>query len=157
MNRAAAQLCLKNPSLLWSRGALLAEARVLVNDTGYVYKKGKSRSKVLNATSMRVPSPKRAKVSSEARLNRLQVVQQDLKDIVDRLTFKEKRRQGAEAVRNYKLCEELTEDISTLRGQKRELEAEQKILKKKSTCSKKYKENKYASSVSSGCTTSASV
>lgn len=95
----------------------------------------------------------RAKVSSEAWLNRLQVVQEDSKDIVDRLTFKEKRRQGAEAVRNYKLCDEQTEDISTLRGQKRELEAEQKILKKKSTRSIKYKQNKYASSVSYGCTT----
>ena len=139
MNKASAQLCMKDPSLLWNRGSLLEKSRKVVDDTGYVYKKGKSRSKYLNPSLEATLIPKRRKVATEERQKRLEAVQEDLKDVADRLSFKEKRRQAAETVRNYKLCDELTEEISNLKSQKRELEAELDILKKKSKRSQLYK------------------
>lgn len=132
MNNAAEDLCLRNPSLLWQRGTLLERARKLVNESGYVYKKGQSRSKVLNPPAESTSIAKRPKVGAQEREKRMAAVAEDLKDIADRLSFKEKRRLAAEASRNYKLCDELTEDMSSLKTRKRELEAEMACLTKKS-------------------------
>ncbi len=149
MNKAAAQLCLKNPSLLWNRGSLLEEARKVVNESGYVYRKGKSRSKHLNPSlETSTTAPKKRKLLTEARVKHLEAVQEDLKDVTDRLAYKVKRRQAAETVRNYKLCDELTDDISNLKSKKRELEAEVAILKKKSKRSEGYKKRKSCGSTS---------
>ena len=51
INSARYQLCLNNPSLLLERkGALLEMAKKKVHEAGYLYKKGHSRSKVLDPT-----------------------------------------------------------------------------------------------------------
>ncbi len=55
-------------------------------------------------------------------MKRLETVQ-DLKDVTGRLAYKDKQRKAAETVRNYKLCDELTEGISYQKSKKRELEA----------------------------------
>ena len=91
MNNAAAQICLTNPSLLWNRGSLLEKARKLVDEGGYVYKKGKSRSKYLNPSlETSTALPKKHELVVDARTKRLEAVQEDLKDITDRLSYKDK-------------------------------------------------------------------
>ena len=45
VNAAAEKICLRNPHMICKRGTLLELARKEVHDSGYVYKKGKSRSK----------------------------------------------------------------------------------------------------------------
>jgi hypothetical protein len=48
INEASIQLCLQSPNLLSDRTLLLQEARRVVDEEGYNYKKGKSRSRALN-------------------------------------------------------------------------------------------------------------
>ena len=45
VNEASQAICLRKPSMLRRRGELLVQAKQSVHDTGYVYRKGKSRSK----------------------------------------------------------------------------------------------------------------
>lgn len=143
MNKAVAQLRLKNPSLLWNRGTLLEEAQKVVDESGYIYSKGKFRSEHLHPSLETATTlPKRHTLLMETRTKHMEAVQENLKDISDRLSYKSKWRQAAETVRNYKLCDELTEDISNLKSRKRELEAEVAILKKKSKRSERYKGGK---------------
>ena len=48
INAAATELAIENVNFLESRHLLLQTARDKVHQKGYVYKKGKSRSKVIN-------------------------------------------------------------------------------------------------------------
>ena len=66
-------------------------------------------------------------------------IEEDIGDISDRIKFKEKRRSAAEVVRDYKKCDEVTEEISQLKHKKRELEEELKQLKVKDRQSKWYR------------------
>jgi hypothetical protein len=60
VNAAAAELCMRDPTLLVQRDELFMQARVLVNDSGYKYVHGRSRSKMLKSrltpASISVPS-----------------------------------------------------------------------------------------------------
>ena len=51
-----------------------------------------------------------------------------MSDIRERILFKEKRIEEYKNISDYKRCDELKEDIMTLRKQLRELEAEKKKL-----------------------------
>ena len=52
-------------------------------------------------------------------------------DISRILQFKEKRLSQHEVDRNYHSCEQVTEEMMSLKGRKRELEGEKTILLKK--------------------------
>lgn len=140
VNEAAVQLALQTPSLLTSRQVLLNEARKKVNNDGYVYKKGKSRSKQFSEPGEFVT--KRMKTSEDFRVKRISALEEDIKDFNDRLSFKEKRRTQASNSRNYKLCDMLTEEMSTIKQQKREREAELHQLKRKQRKSSWYMQKK---------------
>ena len=71
--------------------------------TGYCYKKGSSRSKTLNPSDGKA-TPKRRKISQDTRLRRIAEVRDRIKDLSDQIGFKEKCRECASAVRNYKEC-----------------------------------------------------
>ena len=124
-----------------NRGLLLEEARKRVDDSGYVYKKGKSRSKLFN-TDDEVPTPKRRKINQEYRLERIAELQDKIKDLNERIEFKNKRRDAASNVRNYKECDELTEKMSNLKNEKRLLDTELSALTKKQKKSVWYKKKK---------------
>ena len=51
INQAAFDLCVKSPDLLTDRKMLLDNARKTVNNIGYEYKKGKSRSREFSIPS----------------------------------------------------------------------------------------------------------
>lgn len=75
MNAIAGDLCVKNPSLLGNKGELLKSARAVLHDSGYVYVKGKSRSKVLNPiASIEDDHSKREKINTEERQHRMKVL-----------------------------------------------------------------------------------
>lgn len=113
---------------------LLESARKRVHETSYSYKKGKSRSKQVNpSTECDVTTPKRKKISSDVRLHRIAEIQERLIDTKDQIGFKEKRRENAEISHNYKDCDKLTEQISTLKSEKRDLHFELSSLQKSST------------------------
>ena len=123
INDAAAELCLHDHNLLSDRKLLLERARERVHESGYSYKKGSSRSKTLNPSDGKA-TPKRRKISQDTRLSRIAEVRDRIKDLSDQIGFKEKRRECASAVRNYKECDTLTEQMSVLKTERRQLETE---------------------------------
>ena len=52
---------------------------------------------------------KRKKSNHSSRLERLKALEEDVKSINKRLSYKEKRRKAAEDVKNYHICKEITE------------------------------------------------
>lgn len=150
MNAAAADLCLKNVGLLDRRGELLQLARKKVAEEGYNFKKGHSRSK-LYGKPQSDSTPKRAKYNQDMREERMATVEEELSDVARMMQFKEKRRSQAEAGKNYRACEQITEELMVLKSRKRELEAEKCLLIRKARRAKqrKQRENKQESDESS--------
>lgn len=140
LNRLAGEICLRDPSLLTRKGELVKLAQKALNEEGYQYKKGRSRSKVFGSDSD--TAPKRPKLSEEYRQRRLQQIQEENKSINTRISFKEKRVELASRDKNFKLCDQLTEEIAELQKQRRVLESEMRGLMKKEKKAKWYKVNK---------------
>ena len=66
INEEAGRLVLANPSLLSRRGELLKQARESVHSSGYNYRKGKTRSKLVDVSDTDASStPKRPKIDAE--------------------------------------------------------------------------------------------
>ena len=128
INSAAEEICLKNPNLIHDRKTLIQESRNYVNDSGYCYKKRKSQSKVFR--SEYETSPKRIKIDKDLKLVRMSGLQEKIKDVSDQIGYKEKRRDAADKVRNYKECDQLTEQICSLRSEEEQFESELKELQK---------------------------
>ena len=103
---ATGDLCVENLALLADREWLLTMARKMVHESGYSYKKGWSQSKVHGGDVQ--PAVKRAKVSADERVIRLQSINEELKDLNKWIVLKDKRLEVAESERKYKLCEELS-------------------------------------------------
>ena len=113
VNSATEKLCVETPSLIRNRGVLLKRARQSVHESGYLYAKGKSRSKDLG-TIKTTPNVDRA-----CRLRRLKELE-DIDSFNKRIMIKEERCKSALAVKNYKLCEQVQEELSYLKQQKKE-------------------------------------
>ena len=115
VNHAAIELALGQPSLLrkGNRGELLEKACRKVADDGYYFKKGKSRSKVYGSSDDTEPASttKRPKLNQQMREERIKELEEDLADVCSHITFKDKRCSQAEMARNYKACDEITEEI----------------------------------------------
>ena len=82
------------------------------------------------------------------RMKRIRDLEEDVVDLNDRITSKEKRREQASNFRNYKVCDQLTEEMSTLKQQKREQEGELRALQQKQRKSLWYKQKKTRSDLS---------
>lgn len=65
MNEIAGDICLKDASMLADKGKLLEQARFKLHESGYVYSKGKSRSKVLNPEIRKDERPKRERIDKK--------------------------------------------------------------------------------------------
>ena len=141
MNSAAAQLALHDPSLVHkgNRGTLLERARRKVADDGFNFKKGKSRSKVYGEQSCTSSSPKRRKLNEQMRAERLHELAEDVQSIGSCVAIEEKRLAQAEAVRHYKLCDQLCEEIQELKSLKRAKSRELVILQQKETRANRYR------------------
>ena len=138
MNVASQDLCVVNPGLLKNKILLIEKAREKIIANGFEFAKGKSRSKKGLETTKTDPPPKRRRLSMETRSRRLHDIKEDYKDLNDRIKFKEKRISAYENVKDYKRCDELLEEISELKKQKRLLEAEEKNLMRLTAQSKWY-------------------
>ena len=100
-------------------------------DKTYAFVKGVSRSKRHSSTESEGATANRAKYNAFERSQKLAEVSEDLETIKRQLMYKEKLRSQAEAGRNYRVCEELTDGISKLTQQRRELQAQEKLFRKK--------------------------
>ena len=136
MNDAAGDICVQNPIMLSVRGELLELARKLVNDSGYEYKNGKSRSKRFgSASTVEASTVKRPKLDQEFRTKRMQQIKEEV-------SFKERRVEAGAQLKNFKLCDQVTDEISELQKQRRALEMELQCLEKKEKKSKWYQKQK---------------
>ena len=128
--------------MLLSKQKLWEEARKKLNESGYDYKKGKSRSKQLISSSESdesTPAPKQVKTTEALQIKRISEIEEDLSDISQRMGFKEKRREQASLSHQYGICDQISEEISVLKDRRRVLEKELHELKKKEQQSKWYK------------------
>ena len=91
MNDVAMKLCLQNPNLLSDRKALLEASRKQLDESGYIYKKGKSRSKRLNSGDDDSSVNKRVKVNKDFRLTRITELKEQIKDKSEQVKYKELR------------------------------------------------------------------
>ena len=64
-------------------------------------------------------TPKRPKISQTLREHRIKELNEEISDVTDIINLKEKRRNQAEGIRNYKVCEQLSEEIMELKTKKR--------------------------------------
>lgn len=158
INDVSQEICVKNPTMLRNRKKLLLACQEEVNKT-YQFKKGKSRSKRLAIEGDPGSSkPKRKKLTKDFRVQRMKTIEEEVKHLKERMSYKEKRRQMSEDQRNYKLCDEITEEISALSKECHVLEIEMKELAKKDSRSKVYHaKKKPISSTSSDNSTLSSV
>ena len=99
-----------------------------MNQSGYQYKKGKSRSKVFGEAEIPV---KRPKLDKGLRLERIAQIQEEVATINQQITFKQKRIDAAIEIKNFKLCDSLSNEIDELQQRRRELNSELKLLQRK--------------------------
>ncbi|XP_065918714.1 uncharacterized protein [Dysidea avara] len=144
VNKAAQEICLQNPVYLSSHQKLLDAARSKVNSS-YSFKKGKSRSNKY-CGAVESTATKRPRLTFDARVERTKRLEEDIQNLKERISYKEKRRQMAENVKNYKACDDITAEIASLSKQKRELENELLVLQKKTKRSMSYHSRNVASS-----------
>ena len=76
----------------------------------------------------------------------MKALEEEIINIKDRISYKEKRREMAENIKNYKNCDDLTEEISSLSKQQQELESELMLLHKKDKRAKSYQIKKQLNS-----------
>lgn len=143
VNDAAGDICVQNPSILTMRGELLEQARKNVDQSGYQYKKGKLKSKRFgSASSAKATTSKRPKLDQEFRASRMQQIKEEAKTINTQVSFKERRVDVAVQGKNFKLCDQLTEEIADLQRQRQTLEMKLRCLEKKEQKSKWYQKQK---------------
>ena len=139
MNEASITLCSSNPDLLNDRQELITKCREYVHEQGFAYKKGKSRSRILSPSSEEEPVKcKRIKISASIRKSRIDELTDRIKDISNQVTFKEKRREQATNVHDYKQCDMLTEQMVELKREKNCLQTEVDQLKARQKRSSQY-------------------
>lgn len=150
INKCAQDIAARDPSLLVNRGKLLEAAKSAVYESGYSFKKGYSRSKRFLDDTME--AVKRPKINKDMREKRIQNIEEELTDLRQRISFKEKRVNAAENIKNYKVCDEITGEISEIKAKCRELEAELKLLLMKEKRAQKHylRQYKYSTSSTSG-------
>ena len=142
VNEASQEICLRQPSLLRNRGKLLVLAQEKVHETGYAYRKGKSRSKSYGSCVEEATRAKRIKTTVGERTDRIKAIKEELSDLKDRVLFKRKRLEVAESSKNYKLCDQLSEEVGELNKTRRLLEMEMNVLEKKESKSQRYYKSK---------------
>lgn len=145
MNKAVQQLCLTNPGLIRKRSKLMEQARSSILADGFQFMKGSKNDHPVDSP----PPVKRQKLSQDIWDKRLKEIEEDVKDLNDRIGFKEKRIAAAVNVKDFKKCDEIKEEIITLKQSRRELEAEVKHLKHSNSQSKWHHKRKLRLSKSS--------
>ena len=120
-------------------GDLLNKAKEKVMLDGYQYVKGKSRSKSASETESEGPSKKRAKTNSEERSREIKLLEQNLKTLTNRLSFKERQLDKERNIKNYKQCDSISAEMIKIRNERAEVERQLSAFKKeeKSTWYKK--------------------
>ena len=132
INDEAGKIAMNHPELLAKRGELLEKARANVRESGYDYKKGKSRSKNQKEVDHEIlnVSPKRSKIIAELRQKRMKELQDEISILDEQIKFKVMRRKECELKKQYRACEEITAKILSVTHQQNEKNRELTYLSK---------------------------
>ena len=144
INKAAGDICLKNPGLLRQRGKLLEMCRKYIDEGGYQYKK-RSRSKYFGTESSGEHTSKRPKYDKDMRVERMREIEEELKTLNQHINIKQKRVDQKVTERKFDVCDLITLEIEELQRKRRELESERRILQKKEKKAKWYQRKKQVS------------
>ena len=127
-------------SLKWAIfivGQLFERARKKVRESGFQFRKGYSRSKSEkrsngnNGTeSSSDESVKRVKVDKEEREREMLNIKQMLASVEDQIRIKQIRIDKAKTVKDFKLCDQLSENVRSLLREKHEFEKQLAIFQK---------------------------
>ena len=141
INEEAGRLVLANPYPLFRLGELMKQACELVHSSEYNYKKGKNRFKLVDGSDAETPpTPKRPKMDTEMRQQRMQVLEEDIEALNNQMNYKRKRLQNAEINKRYDQCEVISKEIQEVKVQKRALESELAAFCRKEKKSQCYKQ-----------------
>ena len=88
------------------------------------------------------PRVKRTRTNETERLQRIAYAEESVSDIAKQIGFKEKRREQLTNTHNYGECEKISEEISSLKRKRFELQAELTKLKRRQQQSTWYKQSK---------------
>lgn len=124
--------------MLADKGKLIEQARLKLHESGYVYSKGKSRSKILNPEVTKHDKPRRERIDKKERKHRIESLQDEMKDINKHVTVKERRIEQAQAAKNFKICDQLSDEITKLKAKRRELDSRLWAILHKEKRSKHY-------------------
>ena len=142
INKAAGDICIRTPALLTQRGKLLEMARLHVDESGYQYKKKRSRSKHFGSTSE--PAVRRPKFSKDLRMERIQEIQEELRTVDKRIDIKRKLLDQKVGEHRFGECDRISEGIDRLQGRRRTLSAELRTFEKKERKAQWYESKKCA-------------
>ena len=157
INVAAGEICIKNPSMLVNRGELLQQARIMLDESGYQYKKRKSRSKNFGSVSgADEPKLKRPRIDHEVRTKQKQEIEEEILTIklISNLLSKENvwRLERRTKTSSYVISSQRKLLISTERN-RRALELERRGLEKKEKKAQQYTRKKFSPSSDSESST----
>ena len=95
-----------------------------------------------------MPKAKHPKTSATIRTQHIDELEEDIRDLKDQLLYKEKRRNQAELSRNYKVCDQIMEEMTELKRKKREKNIELKFWLRKVQQSNWYQSSRRSKSTS---------
>lgn len=110
---------------------------IVREERGYKFGHGKSRSKKVTQQSGS-ETPKRPKIDAEERHHRIETLKEQLKDTNKHIDQKGRRIEQAQGIQNYKLCDQLSEEITALKSKRSEIESSLRALQWKDQRSARY-------------------
>ena len=90
-------------------------ARRKVNSDGYQYAKGKSRSSCSQSESDENSKVKRKKTDADERAREIILLNENISTLESRVKYKQQMLQKAQSVNKFKLCDDISDDIISVR------------------------------------------
>lgn len=141
VNEAAFELAKEEPDLLYNRAELKTKAEAEARKS-YIFKK-KTGTRSVHVPEDGEPKPKRSKISSDERKEKISSVSIQLELITKQISSKQQLCSKATTVKDYALCAKLQGEIRQLFKEKGGLETQLKLLQTKERKSSWYqKRNK---------------
>lgn len=128
-------------------GELFLKAKEMVREGGYKFKKGYSRSKgSRNESSSDEGVKKRAKINKEERDKAIEDLKLLLNSLEDQLHVKQMRITKAKAINDFKVADQLMDEVKKLIREKTECNKQLLALEKKSSKSEWYRKRAHSKS-----------
>ena len=129
-------------------GELFLKAKEMVREGGYKFKKGYSRSKGSSneGSSSDEGVKKRAKINKEEREKAMEDLKLLLKSLEDQLRVKQMRITKAKAMNDFKVADQLMDEVRNLLREKTDCDKQLLALEKKSSKSEWYRKRAHSKS-----------